>query len=95
MTFDRIYLPVTLAFFFAMPFLLKWVLGRPRYQPLRDSGAKINMNLVTLWRAFFRKRNDPLKSIHIEICIIGHAIFFCFLIWAIGAPLISASMSNG
>jgi hypothetical protein len=53
------------------------------------------MNLMTLSHAFFRKRNDPLKSIHIEICIIGHAIFFCFLIWAIGAPLISASMSNG
>lgn len=86
-TFDTVHLTVTIVAFFSMPVILWRILQSKRYDPLRESGTKINMNLLTLWAAFLRKSNDPLKPLHLELCYIGSAMFLGFLAWFFVVPI--------
>lgn len=52
------------------------VTKRPQFRPLLESGQKINLNLFTLFAAYFRNEDDPLKPAHKKIAKIGFIHFF-------------------
>ena len=73
-------------FLFAlMPLRFHQHTKRPEYKELLESGQPINLNLLTLVSAWFRKTGDPLRRPHIEIAKIGFLYFFGLLFgWVFG-----------
>lgn len=51
------------------------VTKRPEFLPLLESGQSVNLNLGTLWAAYFRHDNDPLKPAHKRLAKIGFLYF--------------------
>lgn len=51
---------------------------RGKYRDLRESGQRINLNLLNLLIGFIRPRRDPLRKSHVRLSIIGllHLVAF-------------------
>lgn len=62
------------------------------YQPLLESGQKINLNVFTLLAAYLRKADDPLKSQHIKIAKIGLRYFFGMIAGIVLVPTAIVSL---
>ena len=44
---------------------------RDEFEPLRESGQKLNLNLHNLLCGFKREPTDPLRAIHVKLAKIG------------------------
>lgn len=62
------------------------------YQPLLESGQKVNLNIFTLLAAYLRRSDDPLRSQHIKIAKIGLRYFFGMIAGIILVPAAIVSL---
>lgn len=93
LTINLILFALNLVIMFSAANSLRKYSERQEFKAMLDSGYRLNLNLITIFPAFFRRRGDPLRRAHRKIALIAIAHFLIVLtsipvVWLGGAYIL-------